>query len=523
MSKFYEELKNETYRQYIHLQKEHIGALYGYGNWDNLSSILSESRNKGRALNNYRNFFASSLSKESRNMFRNLSNMDKDKFIADANAAMKEVLEKRTHTNMYKELYEIKQNMVSATSVAQKLQNGKDALLECDNLLTPLSEAVRLIESPETGGNALLADLLANNTAGKKMKASNMGIKIEKALDTYLRSNNYKGLSGAKLQAMNESVRALNNLAQNLKTKQKKGAKDGEYLNKNGWTTIFSNLFSLTFAESLGAVLFEHAFSAAEGAVIDMVGSKGSKTSKITYNDAGAIKQNQTITNKTDIKGRHLTFSFQENTSLGNKSVFNINLGISMKFYDSIGIQQLDSKGLTGTFSSGSGGSLGAVLVDVYGTNPKKLYFAKNILAHDANGTKLNSGLMAIQNAILQKEILRLFATMGNKKDFSHFILVNGVFISTWDLLNYVLNNFVGKSASQGAFSKDSKQGVALSIAGRKSIYAANVAETKGVANIAEAKRRSQAVNEAIDSATIEARIHIEKIAKAFGNQVKKI
>ena len=517
MSNFYERLKNDAHRQYIHLKKEHIGALYGYGSWGNLSSILSESRNRGRVLNDYRNFFASSLSKDSKDMFRNLSNMDKDKFIADANAAMKEVLEERIHINMYEELYNIKKNMVSATSIAQKLQNGKDALLECDSLLIPISEAIRLIESPEIGGNALLADLLAKNTEGKKIKASNMGIKIEKALDAYLKSNNYKGLSGAKLQAMNESVRALNNLAQNLKTKQKKGAKEGEYLNKNGWTTIFSNLFSLTFAEALGAVLFEHAFAAAEGTIIDMVGAKGAKTTTMTYNETGVIKQNQTKTKKTDIKGKHIQFSFQENTSLGNKSIFNINLGISMKFYESLGLPSLESKGLTGTFSSGSGGTLGAALVDVYGTNPKKLYFAKNLLAHDAKGTNLEESLMAIQNSILHREILRLFSTMGNKKDFSHFILVNGTFISTWDLLNYVLNNFVGKSSSQGAFAKKSQQGIALSIPGRAKIYEANNVDVKE-ANYEEALQRSHTVNEVINNTTIEARIHIKKLVDALKN-----
>lgn len=515
MSVFYEELKKDVHRQYIHLQRKHIGALYGYGSWGNLSSILSESRNRGRLLNNYRNYFVSSLSKDAKEMFRDLTNMEKDKVIKNANVAMQEVLEQKLSADLFKQLYEIKQNMVSATSIANKLKNNTNALLECDNLLVPISQAIKMIETAD-GGDAILADLLTKNLkSGQKMRALNMGIKIEKAVDTFLNSNNYKGLTGAKLQAMDESVRALNNLAQNLKTRQKKGAKSNEYLGKDSWTTIFSNLFSLSFVESLGAVALEHAFAASSGAVVDMVGGKSSKGTKITYREEGAIRKNQIVTNKTDLKGKHLSFNFLENTILGEKSNFEIDLGISMKFYDSIGFDKLSSKGLTGTFSSGSGGSLGAALVDVYGFNPKKLYLAKNILAHDANTEKsLESGLKTIQNALLTKEILRLFATMGNKKDFSHFILVNGKFISTWDLLNYTLDNFVGSSASQGAFKEG--QGVALTIKGRKSIYEANSRQGGKKADLEEAKRRSQLVNDAIDRATIEARIHINNLARAI-------
>lgn len=72
-----------------------------------------------------------------------------------------------------------------------------------------------------------------------------------------------------------------------------------------------------------------------------------------------------------------------------------------------------------------------------------------------------------LNDLILKRQILRLFATNSSFQDFSQFILINGQIISIWEVLQYALNTELKFSNSM----KESKnEGLVLSIPNRPDI-----------------------------------------------------
>ena len=515
-SEFYETIKKDLHRQYIHLQREHVGRMYGGKSYSKDAAIvLKKNRNvKNIVLNDYKKLFASTLDDKTRNIFNQLTELEQQQFIEAANEALKDSLEKVSMDKLAT-LYDLKKNFISP---GEMLKMSQQDFYHWDKILDPIVEAIKLIET-EAGGEICLASLLQPGykhiTSGKRHFSRH----IQQALDQYLRSNNYGILSDERKAEMLNIVRVLQNLVQNITTAGKN--KNMKTMTEDGWREVFNNLFSADFAETLEARALQHAFAASGDVVFEAVGRQQAQGQGQTVFIEGEYQtKNRNITQKTDIRGRNIQLDFKENTTIGTASDFTINLGISMKFYESMAFKPLGKTG-SKTFSSGSGGSLATALVDTYGTGAKKIYFARNVLAH-GNTPENEAALGSLHDALLTREILRLFASAGSG-DFSHFILVNGEFISMWDLLKYVIDkhtDFKLSSSGKGI----SKQGVSISIDGRKEIIAANTKEQEtGNDTVVElAKQRSALVNQKIDKAKIMANIHIEKLARAFAAQNKR-
>lgn len=515
-SEFYEAIKKDLHRQYIHLQREHVGRMYGGKSYSKDAAIvLKKNRNvKNIVLNDYKKLFASTLNDETRNIFNQLTELEQQQFIEGANEALKDSLEKVSMDKLAT-LYDLKKNFISP---GEMLQMSQQDFYHWDKILDPIVEAIKLIET-EAGGEICLASLLQPGYKHITSTKRHFSRHIQQALDKYLSSNNFEILSDERQAEMRNICRVLQNLVQNIATAGKN--KNMKTMTKDGWQEVFNNLFSADFAETLAARAFQHAFAASEDMVFEAVGRQQAQgQGKTTFIKGEYQTQNRSITQKTDIKGHNIQLSFKEKTSIGNISDFTIDLGISMKFYESMAFKPLGKTG-SKTFSSGSGGSLATALVDTYGTGAKKIYFARNVLAH-GNTLENEAALGSLHDALLTREILRLFASAGSG-DFSHFILVNGEFISMWDLLKYVIDkhtDFKLSSSSQGT----SKQGVSISIDGRKEIIAANTKEQETGSDtvVALAKQRSNLVNQRIDKAKIMANIHIEKLARAFAAQNRR-
>lgn len=515
-SEFYEAIKKDLHRQYIHLQREHVGRMYGGKSYSKDAAIvLKKNRNvKNIVLNDYKKLFASTLDDKTRNIFNQLTELEQQQFIEAANEALKDSLEKVSMDGLAA-LYDLKKNFISP---GEMLQMSQQDFYHWDKILDPIVEAIKLIET-EAGGEICLASLLQPGYKHITSTKRHFSRHIQQALDKYLSSNNYNTLSPARMAEMDNLVRVLQNLVQNIATAGKN--KNMKTMTADGWQEVFNNLFSADFAETLEARAFQHAFAASENVVFEAVGRQQAQGQGQTVFIEGEYQtKNRSITQKTDIKGRNVQLSFKEDTKIGTASDFTINLGISMKFYESMAFKPLGKTG-SKTFSSGSGGSLATALVDTYGTGAKKIYFARNVLAH-GNTAENEAALGSLHDALLTREILRLFASAGSG-DFSHFILVNGEFISMWDLLKYVIDKHTDfKLSSSGRGT--SKQGVSISIDGRKEIIAANTKEqeTGNDTIVALAKQRSTLVNQKIDKAKIMANIHIEKLARAFTAQNRR-
>ena len=112
----------------------------------------------------------------------------------------------------------------------------------------------------------------------------------------------------------------------------------------------------------------------------------------------------------------------------------------------------------------------------LFGGDVYKKYLSYNILSR--NQSDFPQALLSLQDALLTRNIVYLAAGRG-KRDFSQLLLINGEVMSMWDIIKYVLNHNVGKSASEVVGTKkrrktidktSEEQGVYLSIPARKSV-----------------------------------------------------
>ena len=77
-----------------------------------------------------------------------------------------------------------------------------------------------------------------------------------------------------------------------------------------------------------------------------------------------------------------------------------------------------------------------------------------------------------VNDLIVTRQILRLFATAGNESDFAQFMLVNGKIVSVWNIVQYAISSNLMLSKSEGG---SASQGIVLSIPDRSKIKAANL------------------------------------------------
>lgn len=507
---FYKQIRKEYQGYYIHHKSAHIGRLVRKENSGPIDAFLEQRGLKEfQVKRDYKKFFINSLDAKTQELMKDLSYLEEEQVIAAINTAMLESLNKNLDVSKLEKLHALS---TSIPSMKEMTRGGENGIKSRDLFINNVQQAIELIE--ENSGAAILGTLIEDSLKGTS-SVKDLGNKLMQVVQRY-ESTNLVYIDATAEAAMKEAIRALKNLAHNFQTGKRKD--DKELDKPKSWTTIFSNLFSLSFAEGLGARILTSAEMAAEDAVVSMVGSQSGQGMTYVSDSKNSIKtQQKNITQKTDIQGKNFSIKLTENTKLGDHGNINIDVGFSMKFYKNIDFYKPKTT-MKGSFASGSGGSLGSALVDVYGNSFHKIYYARNVLAQKVGVSKAQG---ALHNALLTREILRLFATMGDSKDFAHFIWVNGHFISTLDLLNFAIKQELKYSRSQA--DKNPNQGIYLSIDGRKEIIKAN---TKKRTNktydtaVAAAIERSRNVNNKIDSARIYAVIHIDKITKAYANKI---
>ncbi len=482
---------------YIHLHAENIGKLYGTHN--QTAAALLKSRNSIDSKQLYKQMFFNQLSPRAKESLIGLD-WDRDDVFDAMEKGLQESVLNSVNTAALKQLHDIAGNMKDPLKSLQK-SGSTNKIAKMDKLLEGLSQMVTLIEqnsnSPELA-LGLLADELkvgAKGTTTKKQASK----KIMTALNKWKKASNGSSLKGIDIQRVNAMVNQLENLANNLKESRNQ---EGQLLNKEGWNSVFSNLFSLGFSEGLAFRVQQHAKAAAQEEM-QKITLTGANTHKPIYTPAeGSFYTKKAITGKTDIKKNNIYFSAAESGLIGDFSQLDITVGLSMKFLTSVDFQPL-KKNASLNISSGSGGSLGDAINEIYG--PHK-YYPYNVLAH---ADERPEELKILHDAILSREILRLFATTGGSSDFSQYIYANGEIISIWEIVKYVMDNDVGLSASQDT---KNTQAVNLSIEGRPKIAEANKASYSG-SQIVQAFKRSKAVNRAINSAKIKATLHAHKLA----------
>ena len=201
------------------------------------------------------------------------------------------------------------------------------------------------------------------------------------------------------------------------------------------WQMIQS-IFNTGFAESISAIIKATTYVSIDNTF--KANLTGASVAEIQYSDEfGNIvskSKGKAAYGKADASFNNVQIKLNGNGSIGDSAVINMNIGISDKFYKTSYFPGLKGYQKNQSYSSGSGGSLVEALWSSFGSNLKYLYYAYNTIGHgDRSGWDTAQG--ALNEVILTRQIVRLFAARGGNEDFAQFMFVNGQIIPIWDII----------------------------------------------------------------------------------------
>lgn len=470
---------------YIHFNKINIG---NRANGATINFAKQRQQVKMQTMAQYKQFFNASLNGQSIDLLSAAFDLDENTFLSTLNNKLQEKLQKDINVEKLSQLY----NVVNNGNISKYLKQAvkEDSIKKLSLALKGVADALNLLESGNSSLGAVLSK--ACEEAGS---FQDLGIRLGSLLKKYQVNNNYRLI---KRQSLESAKKQLNNLAKVLSTGKFVSSKKD--LTADGLSTLLLNgIISTSIAEGLGFSMAGKAGSVLYKSILQSVGTRNVSV----QSDSG---KNIKITGKTDVKAKGVSVNLSAEDTGTNGGKIDLNIGISSKFYTSQGFKDLESKSIS--ISSGSGGTLKEALDAIFSDSISR-YLAYNYFTHNEYVTQLN-------DLIVKRQILRLFATAGSKEDFSQFMLINGNIISIWQIMQYALNNDVGLSRSMDG---SSAQGIVVSIPDRKNIYESNNFDLiDGVSDSPQisAWQRSHKVNSAISSARIYAEIHLANLARGY-------
>lgn len=470
---------------YIHLNKINIGSR---ANNATINFINQKQQVQIQTLNQYKDFFDASLNGQSLQVLAAACDLSEEDFLNVLNIELQQKLQKDININALGSLYQTAHN----GDISKYLQEAvdKNDVNQLSKALQVIANALNLLEKGDKSLGAVLS---------KSLKDANsfvdIGIRLSQLLAEYQINNNYRLI---KRQSLESAKNQLNNLAKAL-TSGKFSSSKKDLTAKGLSTLLLNGIISTSIAEGLGFSIAGKSGSVLYKSILEAVGTRN--VTVISDSD-----KNIKITGKTDVKAKGVSLTLEGVDGGEGAGGINLNLGISSKFYTGQGFKNLDNKNIS--INSGSGGTLKQALDSIFPDSVSR-YLSYNYITHNQYTTQLN-------DLIVKRQILRLFATAGSKEDFAQFMLINGNVVSIWEILQYVLNNDVGLSNSMDG---SSSQGIVVTIPDRPDIYASNKydpLEGKGDNPSISAWQRSHKVNAAIGSARIYAELHLTNLARSY-------
>lgn len=490
---------------YVHLHEKNIKQGGIEGNNISNDTLASYYRNQKiqagvAAKKNYISLFKQSLSKNSLDLLEKSFELNEDRTMAEISKAMQESIQEAIPIDKFQNLMGYTKDVNVYKMLSSK---GTKKVEEFNKMLEAVSKALNLLDGPDSDKLAENLLLLSGQIKGQNRISNKVfGDKLMKELNKFKNDNEGKTFNP---KALDNVISQLENIANGLITGQNKS---GDALTFRGYKTLFSNLFSTEFAEGIGAMLKHTATFNIDKELRGVL--EGTQTKEvIQYGpDAEFIKSLGKVTGKVDVKYPNVGISMELLDS-GETSELNIDLGLSMKFYQNQHFKGINDNIKTMEIHSGSGGTLKEAFIALFGSDIIANYYAYNTFGHF---NTMDSAITALQDLILTRQINRLFSTTGTKEDFNQFMIINGEVVSIWDLIQYVINNDVGLTNSQTK-NPDSKQAISLSInsTDRQNILNSN----KKINNEGDAIDkwvRSKRVNEAINKTKIQAVLHVERL-----------
>ena len=488
---------------YVHLHKRNIGKANGglaHSDLD-LAQIFSNQKeeNASAAVKRYyEQLFIKNLhmSSESFDLLNDVFEEDPEAIINQIDQQVKANLDRFINKEDLVHLMSIER---AATTIAKDLisPDATKALNSFNRLLELLSEASRLINS-DAGGDLAIA--LYELSKSSTTTAANMGTKLQEALVNFIKNANFSPINDAKIDKV---CLAINALAKGLETRT---VSTNKPLTEQNIVSVVDHLFNPGFAEVIASQLSTTLDSEIAKAIPTRL--MGTETYDIQLTDVhGNILYGETAGGK---RAGKTDFDFNlENIFVKYKTLnidnIEMKIGISNKFYRSNYFPGLDtdmSKAFS--FGGGSGGTLKEAIDAVF-NDPRGKYLVYNALIW---GDKMPTARAALNDLLLTRQINRIFATRGGIEDFSQFMLVNGEIVSIWEIIQYAVNNTMGKSNSQ--LTNSDSQAVSLSIENRAQMY--------GTQKIRNARIRVPRANNIINSSVITAHVHVDKLQQALSS-----
>lgn len=359
--------------------------------------------------------------------------------------------------------------------------NQKDLLKELDNIIQVIKSGVGILSTVKNTDKELFTSfkkVLENVKKNKYTSSQNLGTDLVNKLN-YFHSNYLNGGS--------TSVKALRNLIESLiiVAKQLKYNKSGIKVTDQGLDdlseskdltlqsfkrTFDTEIFPVGFGETAAGLSIMQATSAIEEALMMAVNKNHMH---YTGKDKGFLEiKSATLLDpqgnpmtlekykgtqeslKVDIKQQNVEMHIFVTGEKGEiyELKFIMDLGFSAKTYRNKAV--IGDKGWGNTkVSFGGGITLGAAIMSLPIKNYIK-YLGFNAITFNK---KMKSAYDEIKKVALMRSIPYLVASR-NSKDFAQYMIVNGMIVSTWDIITYVLNNI------DKILEKPESAGVKLSI-----------------------------------------------------------
>lgn len=490
---------SDTTDYYIHKHLQNIGRASEGQPLDDAELYARFQAHKEQALvasrTQYKNLLKNSMTPESAQLLSAAFEEDGTSIISEINKQIGSQLKESLNIQKLQELMMIQKKAVSDSIGANLLNsNSKNAVVAFDNLLEGLAKAMQLLHSPQADdiANALLAQKGYQRNVG----IGKMGMRLQKALSTYVKAANGNTIEA---QRVDQAVQSINALATAFITGKTTQGKD---ITADSIKNMIDKVFSTGFAEGIASMMEDSAQLTLNQALIRLTGSETTKIQVTDPSGKPIALEGTKSAGKADIMAKNIKISLEAKNGIEGGEI-DIDIGISNKFYRTQGFA-INGQNATGlTISSGSGGTVKEAINSLFGS-PLEKYLAYNTMA---KGDRLPQATIALNDLFLTRQINRLFAARGGNIDFAQFILANGEIISIWELILYT-ERFVGLSGSmiqaQKKAGNDVDQAIVLSIPDRPEIIKAGSLE--------DTYQRVRETNQVISKATIQAHLHVDKL-----------
>ena len=481
---------------YIHYNKIHIGNKIGRK--ELTKTFIQQKRIIATQVKKqYQINFNANITNNTIENFGSILDLTNEEFLTQLNNDLTKKLQNELSIDKLNKLHSIIKN----SNINNFLQKAidEDSVQNLEQAFEIIADALNLLDKDQGGLGAILLQSINGSVS-----LIDVGKNLSKLLIDYQNkiSKNYRLIKRQSLEAAAKQLRNLSFALENGRF-----ISSGNDLSAKGLSTLLLNgLVSTQIAQGLAFTMSGKAGNLLHKSIIEAVGTQIA----VVTSDRG---EQTKITGKVDVKAKGVTISLEGYDHGPDSGGITIDIGISSKFYTGQGFNTNLQKPV-GTYSSGSGGTLGDALRAIW-DDPKDRYLAYNFFAHQMYQQNFN-------DLIATRQILRLFATSGSESDFVQFMLVNGRIVSIWDIVQYAIMNDLSLSASQ---NEGGAQGIVLNIPNRPKIFAAtqdyDLLDEKGETPLSAAWARSRKINSEINNSRIYAELHLKNLINSISS-IKK-